>query len=135
MAHEVIALRGNKGVRKADMRARVARGQGPQVVRTMQKMGWQQAQGPAAAVVVTLEGTDGTKIQGSQWVVKGKLEEVRLNGAEMWGKGEFEVVLKNLNWSQFSFANKNASMKPQNMSRWMDGLDMGMEVIKQGGEV
>ena len=82
MAHKVIALRGNRGVRKAEMRAWVARGQGPQVVRTMQKMGWQQAQGPAAAVVVTLEGTDGTKIKGSLWVVKGNLEEVRLKGAE-----------------------------------------------------
>ena len=37
--------------------------------------------------------------------------------------------------SQFSFAHKHASMKPYNMSRWVDGLDMGLEVIKQGGEV
>ena len=65
----------------------------------MQKMGWQQAQGPAAAVVLTLEGTDGTKIKGSQ------------------SKG---------------LAHEHTSMKPHNMSRW---VDMGMEVIKQGGEV
>ena len=65
----------------------MARVQGPQVVWTMQKMGWQQAQGPAAAVVVTLEGTDGTKVQMSRWVVKGKLEEVRLRGAEVGERG------------------------------------------------
>ena len=57
------------------------------MVRALQRMVWQQAQGPAAAVVVTLEGTDGTTIQGSRWVVKGKLEEVRVRGAELWGEG------------------------------------------------
>ena len=53
----------------------------------MRRMGWQQTQGPAAAAVVTLEGTDGTKVQGSRWGVKGKLEEVRVRGAELWGEG------------------------------------------------
>ena len=78
-------MTGNKGVRKAEIRAWVARGQGPQALQTIERMGWQQAQRPAATVVVTLEGTDGTKIQGSRWVVKGKLEEVRLKGTELWG--------------------------------------------------
>ena len=46
-------------------------------------MGWQQAQGTAVVVFVTLEGTDGTKIKGSRWVVKGKLEEVRVKETEL----------------------------------------------------
>ena len=62
------------------MKAWVAGGHGPQVVQTMQRMGRMHSQGPAATVVVTLEGTDGTKIQGSRWVVKGKVEEVRGKG-------------------------------------------------------
>ena len=117
MAPKVIGLRGNKGVRKA--------GQGPHVVRAMQMMGWQQAQGPAASVVVTLEGTDGTKIKGSPWVVKGNLEEVRLKGAELWGKEEFEVVFKDLDLSQYSFAHEHASMKTHNMSRWWTAWTWG----------
>ena len=63
------------------------------------------------------------------------MEEVKVRGAELWGNVEFDVVLKNLDLSQFSFAYEHASMKPRNMSRLLDGLDMGMEVIKQGGEV
>ena len=44
-------------------------------------------------------------------------------------------MFKDLDLTQFSFAHEPASMKLHNMSRWVDGLDMGMEVIKQGGEV
>ena len=91
MVLKTIALRGSKGLKKADMKAWVAQGHGPQVVQTMQRVGWMQLQGPAATVVVTLEGTDRTKIQGSRWVVKGKLEEVRVKESELWGKGELEV--------------------------------------------
>ena len=77
-----ITLRGNEAVKKPEMKAWVARGQGPQVGQTMQRLGWQLARGPAATVVVDLEGTNGTKIQGSQWVVKGRLDEVRVKESE-----------------------------------------------------
>ena len=93
------------------------------------------ARGPAATVVVDLEGTNGTQLQGSQLVVKGKLEEVRVKESELWGRGDLEVKFKNLDLGKFSFAHDNVSMKPCNMSRWRDGLDMGFEVIKPGGEV
>ena len=34
---------------------------------------------------------NGTQIQGSQWVVKEKLEEVRVKESELWGKGDLEL--------------------------------------------
>ena len=114
-----ITVRGNEGVTKPEMKAWVARGQGPQVGQTMQRLGWQLARGPAATVVVDLEGTNGTQIQGSRWVVKGKLEEVRMKESELWGKGDLEVVFKNLDFGKFSFAQDNVSMTPRNMSRWL----------------
>ena len=46
-----ITLRGNEAVKKPEIKAWVARGQGPQVRQTMQRMGWQLARGPAATVV------------------------------------------------------------------------------------
>ena len=55
--------------------------------------------------------------------------------SELWVKGDLEVVFKNLDLGKFSFAHDNVSMKPNNMSRWGDGLDMGFEVIKPSGEV
>ena len=55
--------------------------------------------------------------------------------SELWGKGDLEVVFKNMDLGNFSFAHDNVYMKPQNMSRWRDGLDMGFEVIKPCGEV
>ena len=82
-----ITLRGNEAATKPDMNAWVARGKGPQVGQTMQRLGWQLARGPAATVVVDLEGPNGTQIQGSRWVVKGKLEEVRMKESKLWGKG------------------------------------------------
>ena len=50
-------------------------------------------------------------------------------------RNKLEVVFKNLDLRKFSFAHEHASMKPGNMPRWQDGLDMGIEVIKPGGEV
>ena len=124
-----------EAITKPKMNAWVAQGKGPQVGQTMQRLGWQLARGPAATVVVDLEGTNGTQIQGSRWVVKGKLEEVRMKESELWGKGDLEVVFKNLDLGKFSFTHGNTSMTPHNMSRWRDGLDMGFEVMKPGGEM
>ena len=101
----------------------------------MQRLGWQLAQGPAATELVYLEGTNGTQIQGSRWVVKGKLEEVRVKESELWGKGDLEVVFKNLDLGRFSFTHSNTSMTPRNMSRCRDGLDIRFEVMKPGGEM
>ena len=97
----------------------------------MQRMGRMHSQGPAATVVVTLEGTDGTKIQMGGEGETGVGDRV----TELWGKVDFEVVFKNLDLIKFSFAHEHASMKPCNMSRWMDGLNLGMEVMRPGEEV
>ena len=37
-------------------------------------------------------------------MVKGKLEEVRVEESELWDKGDLEVVFKNLALGKFSFA-------------------------------
>ena len=93
-----INLRGNEAITKPEMNAWVAWVKGPQVGQTMQRLGWQLARGPAATVVVGLEWPNGTQLQGSRWVVKGKLEEVRVKELELWGKGDLEEVFKNLQW-------------------------------------
>ena len=56
-----ITLRGNKAITKPDLNAWVAQGKGPHVGQTMQRLGWQLARGPAATVVVDLEGQMGPK--------------------------------------------------------------------------
>ena len=45
------------------------------------------------------------------------------------------MVFENLDLSKFSFAHEHASMKLCNMSRWMDCLNLGMEVMRPGEEV
>ena len=72
----------------------------------MQRLVWQLARRPAATVVVDREWPNGTQIQRSRWVVKGKLEEVRV---KVWGKGDLEVVFKNLDLGRFSFAHCDTS--------------------------
>ena len=44
-------------------------------------------------------------------------------------------MFKKLELRKFSFAHEQASMKPRNIFRWWDSLDIRIEVITSGGEV